>query len=126
MKKILALILAMVMVFALAACGSNETGTSATPNTENTQQTETPEKEMTPDELQKYYEGYFASEDVGFAGECITAEGDGMKIIVSTNKDASVFVKALPCKPSPLAVISGEYIPTPNESPSRGSLSRPT
>ena len=81
MKKILALILAMVMVFALAACGSNEAGTSTTPNTENT------DKVMTPDELQKYYEGYFASEDVGFAGECITAEGEGMKVVVSTNKD---------------------------------------
>lgn len=87
MKKILALILAMVMVFALAACGSNEAGTSTTPNTENTNQTETTDKVMTPDELQKYYEGYFASEDVGFAGECITAEGEGMKVIVSTNKD---------------------------------------
>ena len=87
MKKILALILAMVMVFALAACGSNEAGTSTTPNTENTNQTETTDKVMTPDELQKYYEGYFASEDVGFAGECITAEGEGMKVVVSTNKD---------------------------------------
>lgn len=87
MKKILALILAMVMVFALAACGSNETGTSTTPNTENTNQTETTDKVMTPDELQKYYEGYFASDDVGFAGECMTADTEGMKVIISTNKD---------------------------------------
>lgn len=47
MKKLLALILALCMVFALCACGSNDTPTVTPDNQEQSSQTETSSKEET-------------------------------------------------------------------------------
>ena len=82
MKKILALILAGLMVFSLAACGNTETSTDAT-DTGNTK-VEEQVKEMTPEELQAYYDGYFSSKDLGFAGTSISAKSEGMDIVISS------------------------------------------
>lgn len=96
MKKILAFILAMVMVFTFAACGGDKTSVSSNPVTENTNKNEVADTVMTPEALQMYYENYFASDDVGFAGECMTAESEGMKITILANKDGeSLFSMAI-------------------------------
>ena len=87
MKKILAFILAMVMVFTFAACGGDKTSISSKPVTENTNKNEVADTVMTPEALQMYYENYFASDDVGFAGECMTAESEGMKVTILANKE---------------------------------------
>ena len=83
MKKLLSLIIITTMIFSLVACGNNKTDTSI--EEQGTQQTTNEVK--TPEELQKYYESYFSSDDVGFAGESLEAETEGMSIAILSTKD---------------------------------------
>lgn len=82
MKKFLAIILAVLMVFSLVACG-NETSID-TKNETDTGNTNI--EDRTLDEILTYYNGYFGSSDVGFAGETITAQSNGMDIVIATTE----------------------------------------
>ena len=82
MKKFLAIILSILMVFSLAACGDTEKETDNNTNTESTEI-----KDRTPEEIKEYYQTYFGSSDLGFAGSSIAVKSDGMDITVATTKD---------------------------------------
>lgn len=90
MKKILCLLLAMMMVFSLVACGEKDnTDPTTKPSGDTT--TTTPD-DKTPDQTEqeekaKYYETYFSSEAFKFAGTSIKATSMGMDIELINAKD---------------------------------------
>lgn len=79
MKKILAILLVLTMVFSLAACGnkSNDTGKNETPSTENTE-TQKPEETVDTAAKQAFYDTYFTTEAYQLAGNSCTMKSENV------------------------------------------------
>lgn len=86
LKRILAVGLALVMTFGLVACG-NKTDEKEPVATNPTVATPAEVETITKEELQAYYDNYFAGEDFGFAGESIVATSDAMEMAIMQAKD---------------------------------------
>lgn len=104
MKKIIALLLALVMVFALVACGGNEEPTPSTEPSASTDTTPDPDASKAPELEGEIIIGHLADltgnekstgvlgeQAVQFAADLINAQGgiDGKKVVIETLDTAS-------------------------------------
>lgn len=89
MKKILALLLALTMVFALAACGNTETKDPTESKPPVTESTDPTEETIDTAAKQAFYDTYFTSDKYKTAGNSFKATSDVMNMAQVMDKDGN-------------------------------------